>query len=637
MIKLFSVVLLFLCPIFLRAQPPKANYPTTQAYGKINKEDLEMKSCDFEKDANAEVLFDKGDVSMDASYNLSFERHVRIKIFNDKGKGVANIHIPYFDINLLENINNVQAETINLNNGNIEITKIDRSLIYRKRIDKISSEVVFAFPNVQPGSVVEYKYILSSKNLGNFPDWYFQTEIPTRYSQFSADMPNLLHYRTLQMTKLPLVINNEATKAMINIPSLRVEPYMSSLKDNAERMFYQLSGVDGLFLNFSSTWPDLGKNEVKYEDFGEQFKRKLAGEDVILTKVKNLKTDEEKIAVIFDEVKNSMRWNDINVRYTNDGTSLAWDKKTGNSTEINLMVYHLLTKAGIKAYPMLVSTRNHGKVNPAYTSEYQFNKTVTYIPVDSAKYYILDATDKFADCNTIPEDLLDSYGLYVDRDDERSSLFFIANKQPVRQVVYVNAEIKPDGKMNGTAQLSSFSYHRLNAISKYKTDGEKKYIDYLRDDDNNLQISSLILDNMDKEDQPLVQKINFNFDLAGSDGNYIYINPNIFTSLHKNPFLNETRTTDISFGFLDDYQITGNYKIPDGYKIDALPKNISLSMPDKTITFKRFMGEQDGAVVVRYVISRKAALFFYENYPDFHEFYKKMYEMLNEQIVLKKS
>ncbi|MDB5156328.1 MAG: hypothetical protein JWR50_1035 [Mucilaginibacter sp.] len=596
-----------------------------------------MKSCDFEKDANAEVLFDKGDVSMDASYNLSFERHVRIKIFNDKGKGVANIHIPYFDINLLENINNVQAETINLNNGNIEITKIDRSLIYRKRIDKISSEVVFAFPNVQPGSVVEYKYILSSKNLGNFPDWYFQTEIPTRYSQFSADMPNLLHYRTLQMTKLPLVINNEATKAMINIPSLRVEPYMSSLKDNAERMFYQLSGVDGLFLNFSSTWPDLGKNEVKYEDFGEQFKRKLAGEDVILTKVKNLKTDEEKIAVIFDEVKNSMRWNDINVRYTNDGTSLAWDKKTGNSTEINLMVYHLLTKAGIKAYPMLVSTRNHGKVNPAYTSEYQFNKTVTYIPVDSAKYYILDATDKFADCNTIPEDLLDSYGLYVDRDDERSSLFFIANKQPVRQVVYVNAEIKPDGKMNGTAQLSSFSYHRLNAISKYKTDGEKKYIDYLRDDDNNLQISSLILDNMDKEDQPLVQKINFNFDLAGSDGNYIYINPNIFTSLHKNPFLNETRTTDISFGFLDDYQITGNYKIPDGYKIDALPKNISLSMPDKTITFKRFMGEQDGAVVVRYVISRKAALFFYENYPDFHEFYKKMYEMLNEQIVLKKS
>lgn len=596
-----------------------------------------MKSCDFEKDANAEVLFDKGDISMDPAYNLSFERHVRIKIFNDKGKNFANIRIPYVDINLLENINNVQAETINLSNGNIEITKVDRSLIYRKRIDKISSEVVFAFPNVQPGSVIEYKYILSSKNLGNFPDWYFQTDIPTRYSQFSADMPNLLHYKTLQMTKLPLVVNTEDKKAMINIPSLREEPYMSSLKDNAERMFYQLSAVNGLFLNFSATWPDLGKNEVKYEDFGQQFRRKLTGEDVILTRVKALKTNEEKIAAIFDEVKNSMRWNDVNVRYTNDGTSLAWDKKTGNSTEINLIVYHLLTKAGIKAYPMLVSTRDHGKVNPAYTSEYQFNKTVTYIPVDSAKYYILDATDKFANCNTIPEELLDSHGFYVDRDSESSDLVFIRNQQPVRQVVYVAAEIKPDGKMSGTAQLSSFSYNRLNAIKKYKTDGEKKYIDYLRDGDNNLQISSISLENMDKDDQPLVQKINFNFDLAGSDGNYIYINPNLFTSLHKNPFLNETRTTDISFGFLDEYQITGNYKIPDGYKVDALPKSISLTMPDKTITFKRLTGEQDGSIIIRYIISRKASLFFHENYPNFHEFYKKMHEMLDEQIVLKKS
>jgi len=636
MIKLFTIVLLFLCPVFLRAQAPKPNYPTTQAYGKINKEDLEMKSCDFEKDANAEVLFDKGDVSINSSYEMSFERHVRIKIFNDKGKDVANIHIPYVNINLLENVSNIQAETINLNNGNIEITKIDRNLIYRKKIDKINSEIVFAFPNVQPGCVIEYKYVLSSKSLNNFPDWYFQSEIPTRYSQFSADVPSLLHYKTLQMTKLPLAVNKEDEKAMINIPSLRVEPYMSSLKDNAERVFFQLSAVDGLFLNFSSTWPDLGKNEVKYEDFGGQFKRKLTGEDVILNKVKSLKTDEEKIAAIFDEVKNKMKWNDIDVRYTNDGTVLAWDTKTGNSTEINLMVYHLLTKAGIKAYPMLVSTRNHGKVNPAYTSEYQFNKTVTYVPVDSAKYYILDATDKYANCNTIPEDLLESYGLYVDHDNEMSALFFITNKQPAKQAVYINAEIKPDGKMNGTAQLSSFNYERLNAIKKYKTDGEKKYIDFLRDADNNLQVSSLNLDNLDKDDQPLIQKVNFNYELAGSDG-YMYINPNLFTSLHKNPFLNDTRTTDILFGCLNDNQITGTYKIPDGYKVDALPQSISLSMPDKSITFKRFTGEQGGSITVRYVISRKSTLFFHENYADFHEFYKKMYEMLNEQIVLKKS
>jgi len=38
------------------AQSPQT-VPTTQSYGKVDKADLELKACDFEKDANAEILF----------------------------------------------------------------------------------------------------------------------------------------------------------------------------------------------------------------------------------------------------------------------------------------------------------------------------------------------------------------------------------------------------------------------------------------------------------------------------------------------------------------------------------------------------------------------------------------------------
>lgn len=633
--KIFILLLLSALTVNASAQ----TIPTTQPYGKIDKADLEMESCDFEKDANAEILFDKGTVSFNLNYDLIFERHIRIKVFNDKGKDQANVHIEYFGGGGSETMTNIQAETINLKNGNIEFTKIDKKLIYTQSIDRRLSALVFSFPNVQPGSVIEFKYTLMTESVSDFPDWYFQDRIPTRYSELNTSVPSILTYKNLVMVTRPFVKRTPDIKAMSNIPSLQDEPYMSSRRDNYQRILYQLESINAgaASQTFSNTWKKVGENEVSFDDFGGQFNRKLAGEETIISKAKSLSLQDAKIAYVFDEVKNSMTWNKYDERYTNDGTSKAWDKKIGNSTEINLILYHLLHKAGVKAYPMLVSTRKNGKVNPAYPTTYQFNRTVVYIPIDSTSYYVLDATNKYNLYKEIPDMLLNGFGFSIDKDKEKYDLVFLQKADPVRHVVLINAEIKPSGKMIGTAQLNSFSYDREDAIEKYKTDGEKKYIDYLRDDDNNLKISSIKFENMDIDTLALTQNIDFNLELTGSDENYIYYNPNLFTSLKTNPFLSENRFTDIDLGYKSNYSINGIYKIPVGYKVDAMPKPTSMAMPDKSIVFKRFIAEQDRSIVVRFVINYNKSLYFKENYPDFHDFFKKMHEMLNEQIVLKKS
>jgi hypothetical protein len=124
--------------------------------------------------------------------------------------------------------------------------------------------------------------------------------------------------------------------------------------------------------------------------------------------------------------------------------------------------------------------------------------------------------------------------------------------------------------------------------------------------------------------------------LAGSDENYIYLNPNLFSGLKTNPFLSENRQTDVEFGYNRSYSINGIYKIPAGYKADALPKSASMTMPDKSFTFKRVVAEQDGSIVIRYNVYYNVPEYSKENYPDFYAFFKKMHEMLNEVIVLKK-
>jgi len=620
--------------------------PAIQPFGKIDKSDLEMTKCDFEADANAEVLFDKGTVFF-TDAEIVLERHVRIKIFNDNGKTAADVHIPYWGGGHFEWIEKLQAQTINQNNGNVEIVKVDKKQIFDKRIDRDRSEMVLTFPDVKPGSVIEYKYSILSQSAGDFPDWYFQSELPTRYSEIEAKVPDALHYKNLVKVTQPYAVNSRdgngqiSKIALANIPSINAEPYMSSVKDNFQCILTQLlsitPGAGSFGQNFSESWQKIGENEADFDDFGAQFRKKLTGEEDILNHVKSLKTDDEKIAYIFNQVKNTMKWNDLYLRYTDDGTAKAWDKKIGNSTEINLMVYHLLMRAGIKAYPILMSTRKNGKVNPAYPTRYQFNTTATYVPIDSATYYVLDATNKYNMYNVIPHNLLNSFGLTIDKENRKYDITFIQNTAPVRDVVLINADIKPDGKMDGMAQISSFSYNRIDNVESYKTDGEKKFIENLKEGNNDLKISSVKFDNMDVDSLPLTQNINFNLDLTGSDENYIYFKPNLFISMGANPFLSEKRTTDIDFGYNNNYIISGNYKLPAGYKTDALPKSARMDMSDQSIGFKRLVVEQEGVITVRYTISFKKSIMFKENYEEIHEFFKKMYEMLNEQIILKKA
>ncbi len=659
MIKLFTIITLGALTLAVKAQTPAA-IPTTEPFGKVDKADLEMKSCDFEKDANAEVLFSKSDVYFGADLlSITNEVHRRIKIFNDNGKSEADIRLPYYGGNQYEYITGLQAETINLNNGNIEITKLDKKLIYTKIIDKERNEITFTMPDVKPGCIIEYKYKWNTNYFGNMPDWECQEKIPVRYSEFKTSIPDIFYFRVHSHLSQPFVKQTtEAlgrslgagadadpynldvqTRGLANIPSLVDEPYMSSFHDNAQALRFQLVSIrpiGGFTHTGSDSWAKVGGTLIDDEDFGGQLKRSLTDEDVIVNKAKALKTDNEKIVYIFNEVKNAMKWNGQDNWCTNDGTYRAWVNKTGNSTEINLILYHLLKQAGIEVYPMVVSTKEHGKVDPFYTSVYQFNKAVAYIPVDSTKIYILDATGKYNIYNEIPADLLNSAGLYVDKKNNKYDIITLHKNEPVRKAVLINAEIKPDGKMDGTAQISNMSYNRIAAVSRYKTDGEKKYIDYLQDGDNNLKIASVKFDNMEVDSLPLTENINFHLDLAGSDENYIYFNPNLFTSLHNNPFLSENRHTDIDFEYLRTYLISGIYKMPSGYKIDALPKSVNMVMPDKGIAFKRIVAEQDGSIIVRYTIDFRKDDYNKNDYPDFHDFFKKMNELLNEQIVLKK-
>jgi hypothetical protein len=636
MTKTFTIIILSFFTFTVNAQTDKkqATAPLTrqvEPYGKIDTADLKLQNCEFEKDANAMVLFDYGDIKIDYNGNITFIRHKRIKIFNDNGKGEADINIPFVD-----NIDDITAETINLNGNTIEYTPVDTKLIYKLKVNKYRKALTFTFPNVKPYSVIElqYKWKIYTYSL---PAWGFQSNIPTAYSELSVTIA------TDNFVGVAFKVSQDFTKkifetvksgggtrtvrALSNIHSFKEEPFMTPVEYNLQR---------AEFKPLISFWQREGNRLLDDQDFGLQLNRKLAGEDTILVKITRLKNNNLIIDSIFNMIKTRMTWNKDDRWFTDAGIQKAWDKKTGNSTEINLILSRLLTKAGIQACPMVVSTPDNGAVDPTDAKLSQFNKTVTYVMIDSLKHYILDATSKYNKYNQVPFDLLSTYGFIVVPQTRKSQLITIQSDTVSQQLVYVNAEIKADGKMSGEANIVSDGYNREKSLKSYDKLGEKEYIGLLADNDNDIKIVSLKLDDTKSDTLPLTQHINFNLNLSASDDNYIYFNPNLFTTFGKNPFLNEMRYSDIDFHYASKYFISGTYKIPEGYKTDVLPKNEVLTMEDKGLSFKRVAGEQDGHILVRYIIARKKTYYTKEEYPALFKFYKRMYEMLNEQIVLKK-
>jgi hypothetical protein len=69
---------------------------------------------------------------------------------------------------------------------------VDKKQLYTENTDKYRRTLIFTFPNVKSGSVIEFNYKWSTYYSYNYPDWYFQSNLPCRYSEVDAGLDN--HY-----------------------------------------------------------------------------------------------------------------------------------------------------------------------------------------------------------------------------------------------------------------------------------------------------------------------------------------------------------------------------------------------------------------------------------------------------------
>ena len=129
-----------------------------EKWGKVSKEVLQMESIPEDPDADAIILFDRGDLEID-HFEVNFTRHRRIKILTKAGvDDYADVDVPFWHE---DKIRKLEAQTFLPDGSKIKLNKRDiqetKSTNYKRKI--------FAIPGVVPGAVIEYRYTRRSKHL----------------------------------------------------------------------------------------------------------------------------------------------------------------------------------------------------------------------------------------------------------------------------------------------------------------------------------------------------------------------------------------------------------------------------------------------------------------------------------------
>lgn len=161
--------------------------------------------------------------------------------------------------------------------------------------------------------------------------------------------------------------------------------------------------------------------------------------------------------LIFNEVKNTIRWNgQYNFFTTETNQKAILTKKSGNSAEVNLLLLGLLQQAGIKSYPVLISTRKNGK-HPGYPVLSTFNHVI--VAAESGnKRYLMDATDRNNSIGLLSIEDLNHKGLRLDLSSETAAWITLEPAGMSQISISYILKMDNDGLLTGQLLISSNQY-----------------------------------------------------------------------------------------------------------------------------------------------------------------------------------
>jgi len=638
-----------------------------EKYGEMSAHHINLSQVPYDSSASSVVLFDVGEVYFDSQLHIIYKRHKRVKIFNESGYDQADVSVGYYSTDDLERIKNIKAQVINVSGeGKKEIIEIGKDSFFDEDIDGDYKRITFSFPAVRPGSVIEFEYEIRAKSPHLMPSWVFQESEPVLYSEFNFEIPEVFRYRILSQGDSSYEIHDVEEKTgnfrpnmagyasagyvklnttyqkvvKKNIRALREEPYMRSSKDYYSKIIFQLAELhfpNGAIEPVITTWEKVAEELYDHSYFGHAIKTNKRFR-AILESIDGYPAEDKlsSMILIYDHVKKSMNWDRSFGIVASNKLHNVYERKTGNSSDINLLLFGLLNQANIEVTPVLTSTRTNGqiwKTNPFLS---QFNDVLVLAEIDNEKY-LLDATDPFRSYKMLPARVLNSYGWLVS--ENQTDWIVINNDIHHSQRFQLSADLSEDGSLNidfSSTESGYFDLNRRKDFQAHSNDNnnflQKEIFDHL----NDISIEKSEIDGAKDEAQFKIRSTLKSDKISEKFNDLLILNPVLMHYAESNPLKSPVRTFPVDFGFEHSYLYHITINLPASYKVEELPQNKVLQLPDRGAEIRRICQAEGRSIQYFLSLKLNRSVFAPEEYNHLREFFDLYYSMTQEQIVLKK-
>lgn len=589
--------------------------------------------------AVAVVLFDYGRSSSRGSI-----RHTRIKILKPGGLSYADAADV---VQRGQSMKKLRASTYNLEGGKMVETKLEKTSVFNEEFNEYLDVVKIALQQVKVGSVIEYRYELGPpqgyESFALSKTWRFQRKIPTVYSEFIFEKSLEAQYSKVFTGHHPLTtFEDKADKfrwVMTNAPAVNVEPNspaQSNFIAQARVALTDASFARNHYAAFNTSWDRIGRLFLEANFGGDNVKnsRFLKEEAETITAGKTKEID--KLASIYSHITKNISWNERESIFTKVTKSTS-EKRSFNSGEINLTLLAMLRYVGVKADPVLISTRENGFIHKGFPEISQFNRVIVQVFIDK-QAILVDATNPMLPYEYLPVDCLNGEGFLI-RGEEDMLWIEINSLAKQRSRLTVNADLvlNENGDVAGKVNFVRTGYLAATIRKEYQMKGAEKYQKgvFAR---SVAEIENGSVDGLQNVAEPVKESYSVSFPgTASVMNNVIYLDPLMFVRPDPGMFTPQERVYPIDFIYPMEtvWQLT--FKLPAGYSIEEVPEPRTAVIPDNGGRFMYSVVKKDQSVVVisQHTLSRPS--FTQEEYGALREFHKLVNAKQDEKIVLKKN
>lgn len=638
-------------------------------FGKVSVAGLEEKTHPIDTTAVAAVLFNKARTffTYDAKngFSINTENTFRIKIYKKEGLKWANFKVPYYVG--YEHYNDDLVEfsdcvTYNLENGKVVKTKLSSEGNFKTSINKYWKEAAITMPNVKVGSIVEFKYVLKSENIVEFPGFDFQKDIFVNYSEYTTQIPGFFVYKAIAKRSSELIFESKIERGSLNytindgsmrsesvnfeqakntysaynIPALKEEPFVDNIENYRLSINHELEKTQfyqAPVKNYSTTWEGVAKTIYEDKDFGNELQERDYIKQDLSIILKNVESPNERLDVVFKFVQNKMNWNNKKGYYVDKGVKKAFIDGTGNTAEINFILIAMLNYAGINASPVLLSTLDNGI--PIYPNRTIFNYVIVAVEMDG-KQILLDASNKNTTQNIIPLYAINWTGRLIKEEGTSQEIKLVPDFQS-RKAINIMVAIDEKGKISGKYTVYRTEYEAFAFREKYSGINQQNYLEKVENDLKGVQITDYSIENSKNLSKPVIENFTFTTDNeCEMIGDKMYINPKLFFTQSKNPFVQEERQFPVYFGCPRQEKLNLNIDIPEGYVVESLPKSIKLQTGENMCSFSFNSATSDKKIQIVITEDVNKGIVSSSFYGVLKAFYQQMIDKENEKIVLRK-